>query len=51
MLARIKFYQSGSSIVNKVLVHIVGCSGGPVLGGHDQLVHVDPLLLDHVADG
>ena len=51
VLARIEFYQSGSSIVNNVLVHIVCFSVSLVLGVHDQLVHVDPLLLDHSADG
>ena len=50
-LAHIGLCQSVSSILNIFLVHIFGCSGGPVLGGHGQLVHVDPLLQDHVADG
>ena len=50
-LARIGFYQSGSSIVNVVLVHIVGCSGVPVPGVLGQPVHVGPLPIDHIADG
>ena len=44
-------YQSGKSNVVDVLVHIDGCCGGPMLGVHDHLVHVDPLLVDHAADG
>ena len=50
-LAHIGLCQSGSCILNIFIVHIVGCSGGPVIDGHGQLVYVDSLFQDLVADG